>query len=266
VEDALRRAKIALDQGRAAEAEQATRAILREDERNAAACQLLGGALLLQRRFEDAVEPLERAARTMRDPQLDTQLAIALRNSGRNEDALSRLRRAIKRQPPYALAFYELGVSLVSMKQYDEAIAAIHSGIAIAPFLPNLWVLLGNICHARNDLPGAYEAYDRALSISPNHANAHYGVGVSLLSQGSYALAVDHLRAASRGDPNDVQTRLRLAACLLEVGRTDEAVAELRAAIRGGPEHVYTMSLNLVLRSGRGRFWLRPSEAARKLK
>ena len=44
--DALARAKVALDQGRASEAEQIARAVLNRDARNAAAQQLLGGAPL----------------------------------------------------------------------------------------------------------------------------------------------------------------------------------------------------------------------------
>ena len=263
--DALARAKVALDQGRASEAEQIARTVLDRDARNAAALQLLGGALLLQERHEEAIEPLEGAARVLRDPVLDTQLAIALRETGRNEDALSRLKRAIKREPPYAFAFHELGFLLYSLQRYDEAIAAIRRGIDIAPFASNLWVLLGSICHARRDLPGAHAAYARALSISPHLASAHYGMGTVLMSQAAYAQAAEHFRIASVNAPGDLQARLKLAGCLLEIGQTDAALASLRTAVRGGPQHVYAMSLKLMLNSGQGRFWLRPSAAARAL-
>src|SRR6187431_2493536 len=173
-EDALTRAKIALDQGRASEAEQIAKTVLDKDARNTAALQLLGGALLLQERYADAIEPLEGAARVRRDPTLDTQLAIALRETGRKEDALARLKRAIKREPPYAFAFHELGFLLCSLQRYDEALAAIRRGLEIAPLASNLWVLLGSICQSRRDRQGAHAAYARALSISPNLASAHY--------------------------------------------------------------------------------------------
>jgi len=39
----------------------------------------------------------------------------------------------------------------------------------------------------------------------------------------------------------------------------------VRSAVRGGPQQVYAMSLKLMLSSGQGRFWLRPSAAARAL-
>jgi len=264
-EDALTRAKIALDQGRASEAEQIAKTVLDKDARNTAALQLLGGALLLQERYADAIEPLEGAARVRRDPTLDTQLAIALRETGRQEDALARLKRAIKREPPYAFAFHELGFLLCSLQRYDEALAAIRRGLEIAPLASNLWVLLGSICQSRRDRQGAHAAYARALSISPNLASAHYGMGTSLMSQAAYAAAAEHFRIAAVNAPGDLQARLKLAGCLLEIGQTDTALAALRTDIRGGEKHVYAMSLKLMLSSGRGRFWLRPSAALRVL-
>jgi protein O-GlcNAc transferase len=265
IEDALRRAKAALDQGRAAEAEQLARTVLDKDARHAAALQLLGGALLLQERHEEAIAPLTGAARVLRDPALDTQLAIALRETGRNDDALSRLKRAIKREPPYAFAFHELGFLLHSMQRHDEAIAAIRRGIEIAPLSSNLWVLLGGVCHARRDLQGAHAAYARALSISPNLASAHYGMGAVLMTQGAFAQAVEHFRFASFSNPGDLQARLKLAGCLLEIGQTEAALGFLRTAVRGGAQRTYPMALKLMLSAGRGRFWLRPSAAARAL-
>src|SRR4051812_9570211 len=197
VADALARAKVALDQGRASDAEQIARNVLDKDTRNIAALQLLGGALLLQERHQESIAPLEGAARVLRDPALDTQLAIALREAGRNEDALARLKRAIKREPPYVFAFHELGFLLYSMQRYEEAIAAIRRGIEIAPLSSGLFVLLGGIYHARRDLPGAAAAYARALSISPNLVSAHYGLGSVLMAQADYTRATDHFRIAS---------------------------------------------------------------------
>ena len=264
VADALRRAKTALDLGRAPEAEQLARAVLAKDSRHAGAQQILGGSLLLQGRNEDAIAPLEGAARVLRDAALDTQLAIALRETGRTDDALARLKRAIKREPPYVFAFHELGFLLYSLKRYDEAIATIERGIDIAPLTSNLFVLLGGICHARRNLPRAKAAYARALSISPNLADAHYGMGSVLMSEAAFKAAAKHFRFASMSDPGDPQPRLKLAGCLLETGETDAALALLRSPIRDDPQ-VYATSLRLLLSAGRGRFWLRPSAAARAL-
>jgi len=110
-DDVLRRAMTALGGNRPNEAEQIARDVLNTDRRNAKALYVLGSALLMQGRPQDAIAPLEDAARGRHDGQSDTMLAIALRQAGRAEDAYSRLKRTTKRQPPYAAAFLELGRS-----------------------------------------------------------------------------------------------------------------------------------------------------------
>jgi hypothetical protein len=59
----------------------------------------------------------------------------------------------------------------------------------------------------------------------------------------------------------DFQTRLSLGTCLLEIGRQDEGLAALRVAIQLAPQS-YPAALKILVTSGRGRFWLRPSAAA----
>ena len=89
--------------------ERIAKEILKTDPRHARALHVLGCALLMQGRAQDAVAPLEAAARGRHDPEIETQLAMALIQIGRRDDALSRLKRAAKRQPPYAPAFHGLG-------------------------------------------------------------------------------------------------------------------------------------------------------------
>src|SRR6516165_5102939 len=134
--DVLQQARLALNAKRPQDAQRMAQQILKTDPRRAQALHILGGALLMQDRAADAVLSLEDAARALRDPETDTLLAIALRRVGRNEDALSRLKRAIKRRPPYAPAFHELGYLLMSLERYDEAIEALRCGLEIAPMLP----------------------------------------------------------------------------------------------------------------------------------
>ena len=66
----------------AAEAERIAGEILKANAGHAEATKLFGYALLMQARPEEAVAPLEKAARASHDPEIETQLAIALRQAG----------------------------------------------------------------------------------------------------------------------------------------------------------------------------------------
>jgi cytochrome c-type biogenesis protein CcmH/NrfG len=80
-DELLRQAMSALQGQRPVEAERIAAAVLKDDPRHQRALHVLGCALLMQDRPQDALAPLEQAARGRHDAELDTQLAIALRSS-----------------------------------------------------------------------------------------------------------------------------------------------------------------------------------------
>src|SRR6516164_7331257 len=260
IEAELQWASAAIDRGQPHDAERLARNVLDRIPQHPTALHLLGCALLLQGHPRQAVTPLERAARASQDPTIETQLAIALRQTGRTDDALARLQRATKRRPAYPAAFHELGFLLFSLHRIDEAIAVIGQGLELAPRMPELSVLLGGLHHAQNKQTKAKAAYAHALAVAPGHAGAHYGMGVVLFDDGEFLLAAQHLERSLAGNPGDAQACLKLAACLLELGRSDDALGRLRTVTRSEP-HLYGAALKVVSSSSHGRFWLRPSSA-----
>jgi tetratricopeptide (TPR) repeat protein len=262
VEETLRRAMSAIQSQRPDEAARLTQEILSKNPSQPNALHLYGYALLMQERADEAIAPLEKAFRSLRDPAIETQLAIALRKAGRTDDALGRLARAIKRKPPFPAAIHEYAYLLHSLDRSDEAIGVLKAGMETAQWMPNLPLLLGWIFHARNDGASAKQAFARALSVAPNHVDALYGMGLVLMDAGEFAPASEHFQRALLSDPSDQQSRLYLGACLLELGQPGAASACLRQVTRGGA-NFYGKALKVMSSSSRGRFWLRPSGVAK---
>ena len=263
--DLLRRAKIALDSNRPQEAQRIAERILKSDPRRAQALHILGCALLMQDRAADAIEPLEDAARTLRDPETDTLFAIALRRIGRNEDALSRLKRATKRRPPFGAAFHELGFVLFSMERYHEAIEVLSRSQELLPMMPELSILLGNVFLECRNFPNAKISFARALNISPNSLDAMYGLAVAHWRLCEHQAAANLFRHCLMRKPDDVSTMLGLGHCLLELGQRDAGYDCFRKVARGHSNR-YGSALAALVNSGRSRFWLKPSAAARFLR
>ena len=262
--DALRRARLALDGQRPQDAQRIAEELLNTDPRHAQALHIFGCALLMQGRAQDAVAPLETAARDLRDPEIDTLLAIALRQAGRHEDALSRLKRATKRKTPYAPAFHELGYLLSSLERYDEAIEALRRGLEIAPMMPELSIRLGYVFLRRRNCAEAKLAFARALDISPTSPDALYGLAKAHQEIGENAPAAEYFRRYLVSRPDDVGIWLNLGHCLLELGQLDAGYDCFRTASRGEPKR-YGNALTSLAASARGRFWLKPSAAAQFL-
>jgi tetratricopeptide (TPR) repeat protein len=260
--ESLQRATLALNTKRPEEAQRIAEEILRREPRNARALHILGFALLMQGRAEAAVSPLEAAARGRHDPEIETQLALALSQLGRRDDALSRLKRASKRQPPYAPAFHGLGSLLFAMGRYDEAIEALRRGVAVAPMMPEMSIQLGGVFLQRRKYEEARAAFGQALSISPDLSDALLGMGKAQYAMGQSEAAAECFRRCLKIRPDDDSVWLYLGHCLLRLGEREAGYECFRTASRGDPRR-YGRALSSLAASGRGRTWLRPSAAAR---
>ncbi|HEX5210758.1 MAG TPA: tetratricopeptide repeat protein [Pseudolabrys sp.] len=263
--EALQRARLALENSRAADAERLAGEVLGADSGHVEATKILGYALLMQGRADEAVDPLEKAARASRDPEIETQLAIALRQAGDSDKALTWLKRAVKRTPPFAPAFHELGFVLHSLDRSGEAVDVLRQGLAVAPMMTEMAIQLGFVCYAVNDRANAGAAFAHALAVNPAHPEAVQGLGTVLMDQGNFARAAELFRGALSADPDDTLARIALGKCLLELGDTEGGLACMRAASARGGES-YGKVIAALLSSGHGRFWLHASGAAKFLK
>jgi tetratricopeptide (TPR) repeat protein len=261
---ALQRARVALNSDRPQDAEHIADEILKREPRNGAALQVRGCALLMQKRVAEALAPLQAAAQTLRDGETDTLLAMALRQCGRAEEGLSRLKRAIKRQPPYAPAFYEVGYLLMSLGRHDEAVEALRRGIGVAPMMPQLSVQLGEVFLRQRNYAAAKTAFARALEIAPDHAEALFGIARVHQALGETRPAAEYYRRCLRARPESTAAWLNLGHCLLRLGDTEAGYDCFRTAARREPNS-YGMALTSLAAGGRGRLWLKPSAAARFL-
>jgi tetratricopeptide (TPR) repeat protein len=269
-DEAVKRAMAVMQNGRPDEAERMLRDLLAKGPPRPAVLHALGLALLAQRRAAEAVAPLEEAARRISeqggaDPVVETNVAVALDQSGRTADAIPWLQRAITRQPPFEHAFRELGALLLGLRRLDEAEAVLKQGLDVAPNLAELWIVLGGLYVDRADWGEAKLAFARALVTAQGHPGALYGLGTVLMQEGDYARAEERFRQALAREPADYQTRLGLGACLLEQRRWDDGLATLRSTVESVPR-TFPMALKVVANSGRGRFWLKPSAAAARLR
>lgn len=263
-DQALQQALFLLDKNRPQEAERIAGEVLKAQPHHPRGLYILGCALIMQDRAQAAIAPLEAAARGRRDPEFETMLAIALRQAGRQQDASSQLRLAVKRRPPYAPAFKELGYLLVLMECYDEAVEVLNRGVEIAPMMPQLSIQLGYAHLSRRDSANAKIAFARALEISPRSRDALFGMAKAYLEIGDCEPAAVYFRRSLSIDATDQAAWLHLGHCLLELRQLEAGYDCFRTAARGDPRN-YGSSLSSFAAAVRGRFWLKPSAAKRFL-
>ena len=110
-------------------------------------------------------------------------LGIALYAKGKNQEAISHYKMAIKTKPAQAKAYYNLGIALNAERKNEEAIS---------------W-------------------YKKAIRLNPYFTNAHYNLGIILLQKGALKEAVHHFRKTVRLRPDLVKAHDYLKYALLQL-------------------------------------------------
>jgi tetratricopeptide (TPR) repeat protein len=263
VERSVREGVEALRGGRVAQAQDLARNLLVRHPHNPDALQLFGMTLLAQNKVSEAIEPLRDAARIRPGAIVEIQLGQALRRTGRIAEALTVLQQASERQPPVPDAFFELGTLLYEKRRVAEAEAVLLRGMAVAP-AGQLSFALGTIFLERGDFEDASVAFARALAAHPGHPSALCGLGRARMSRGELGRALEQFREAMANNPSEGRARFLAAQCLFELGRPAEAMELLRALVAWAPQS-FGGALKTCVEAGKGRFWLKPSAAAKAL-
>jgi len=248
VEWLVREAAAALRGGRFAEAEGLARKVLARHPGNSDALELFGTALLAQNKASEAIEPLREVARVR--PSV-----IA--------EALTVLQQASERQPPVSDAFFALGTLLYEKRRVTEAEAVLTRGMAVAPG-GQLSFALGTIFLERGDFEDAAASFVRALAANPGHPSVLCGLGRARMARGELEPALENFRAAMANNPSEGRARFLTAHCLFELGRPAEAMECLWALVAWAPQS-FGGALRTCVEAGKGRFWLKPSAAAKAL-
>ena len=130
--------------------------------------------------------------------------------------------------------------------------------------MPELSIRLGQVFLTLRNYERAKSAFTRTLAMAPNAANALWGLGKTYQSLGENKQAAEYFRRALALSPGDPGILLNLGHSLLEIGELDAGYDCFRQAA-AGDRNRYAAALATLVKAGRGRFWLKPSAAAKFL-
>jgi tetratricopeptide (TPR) repeat protein len=156
--------------------------------------------------------------------------------SGRHNDAIGFLTKAVKADAGSVDAMSNLGLALHGAGRIEEAIARYRSALALAPRHPEILYNLGNAHLALDRIDEALASYDEALANNPAHVGARVNRGNALLrfNRPADALAsYDQALAAAPGHPQILTNR---GHALRRLDRPHEALADLEAAVKNSPD------------------------------
>lgn len=154
--------------GKRSEAEKTYRDILARDPENVEAMRLLAGIATAQHHHRDA-ETL--------------------------------LQRVLELAPDFDKGLADLVVSQIEQEKTEEAIITAKRLTRISAGNPESHMFMGNAYSASGQYPDAIEAYQKALSLSPEHAGALSGLAHNLKTIGRQDEAIETYRTCIKANP-----------------------------------------------------------------
>jgi tetratricopeptide (TPR) repeat protein len=169
------------------------------------------------------------------NPRAHNNLAEAWRAAGDAAKAADEFAAAVRVDPDYTPAQYNLGVTLLDSGQTQAAIPHLEKALSAPRHQAELQLYLGEACERLSHPVEAAEHYRAALRLAPENAGAAFGLGNNLAAQSRFPEAVEAFEAAVGLAPDNARMRNNLANALLLVGRTDEAIEQYREAAKHDP-------------------------------
>ena len=208
----------------------------------------LGDVYLRQRRFNDAEKAYREAIR------LNPEHTESYYGLGRVAEMQNRLRQAIKHydvalvknrylsQVHYrrSLTYQKLGdkeqaaaamAQFQRLKTYEDQMHRFREGIYNNPNLPVLYIKLGELHEAHDNLTEAAQIYEVATQVHPFHLPAYLHLGEVFIEQRALEKAVAVYKKAAEVAPDNAQIRIKLGVIYINQRRFEPAIAAFKRAI-----------------------------------
>jgi tetratricopeptide (TPR) repeat protein len=162
-------------------------------------------------------------------------LANALYQKGKVDEASTQYQKGLKIRPNNAEAHKILGLILLQKGRVDEAIVQFQEALKIKPYYAEVHYILGNALRQKDRVDEAIVQFQEALQIRPDFAEAHNNLGTALRQKGRVDEAISHYQKALQIMPDNASVHVNLANALLQKGRVDQAIAHFQNALQTDP-------------------------------
>ncbi len=236
---------------------------LRVTEKNTLAHYNLANALADHGRLEEAKMHFREAIRISPSAyEARVNLGVVLAMEGRHEEAIRWYREAIGIEPGDAVTYCNLGSAYSDTGRDKEAQEAYLKALALDPDYADAHCNYAHLLKKQNKMDEALKHYRRALQLNPDHAEANQAMGEYFDAQNQSADAVRHYLIVIKTKPADFRLLNNLAVHLDRLGRYTEAIDYYRRALDVDPGHPgvhYNLALALIRQSDlvTARFHLR---------
>ncbi|MEM7393358.1 MAG: tetratricopeptide repeat protein, partial [Verrucomicrobiota bacterium] len=216
---------------------------------------LVGLGCLLAAPPAVALEPSEKLAEARKaaaekpgDVTLQNDLAVALHQAGRTDEAIGLLLKVVETKPDYARAQFNLGSFHLEQNDLVRARQALEESVRFDPLYTEAWYNLGLVLMRQDEHAAAADRFKRVTDISrsPRHYRAWYNLGLCHAALDRHQDAVKAYDGAIRLNPGHVESYINRGISLSRLGRNEIARRSYKSALKLQPGN-RKAKLNLAL-------------------
>lgn len=203
---------------------------------------LLGKTLNAQKRYNEALQPLQKLVSKSTSPSnANIFLGEAYLGLNKTEAAREELLSVLKVDEKHLLALSLLSTTEMKDGNFD---ASLEYARRLQKAYPGLYIGFmheGNAMLAKNDFSGAHKAYQKAWGIKPSAKLARH-LFISMIKNNSFEDSISTTQSWLEKNPEDISMRTFLAIQYQATGRNELAIREYEAALKIQPDNSTTLN------------------------
>jgi tetratricopeptide (TPR) repeat protein len=209
------------------------RIVLRADPKSIAALDGLSKALIVEKRYSEAVALLAHAPD---EEPLQLDLAAAYSGQDNTAMAVQILSRLLAKDPANLQAQVNLGLVFAGALRYDKAEDALRKADALSPDNVSVLTPLAMVLSRLDRKNEAIEVLRKVCALDPSSLDAHLNLGIALADENNVSSAFNEFSEAVRLAPDSATAHYNKGRVLVDMERKDEAKPELEASLRLDPD------------------------------
>ena len=146
--------------------------------------------------------------------------------------AIDSYKQALKINPEYAEAYYNIGIALGEKGDADAAIDSYKQALKINPDYADAYNNMGIALNEKGDVTQAISSYNKALVIKPGYAEAFNNMGIALGNQGDPVSAINSYKKALKIKPDYAEAYNNIGNALNDMDDQEGAVDSYSLALK----------------------------------
>ena len=195
------------------------------------------------------VQELEAARRfDPQNAQYNYELGRKYFEQKKYPQARSCFEQAVKTNPQFEAAFFNLGITHKIMNANDAALTAFSKAAALKPDYVRAWIEIARVQDKKRNYGEAISNYQKALALEPSNTSALKEMAQVYSKQKNAAQAERYFKEALALGDTDPVTYYNLASVQLELNKTAEALQNAQKALASNDKDarfLYTYGLAL---------------------